>query len=60
MEAAMMPNDVYGCDLDERMLEQEAVWRDRVLPELEWDESEEWLVVDQLLGGSRTRTVEHA
>ncbi len=56
----MMPNDVYGCDLDERMLEQEAVWRDRVLPELEWDESEEWLVVDQLLGGSRTRTVEHA
>ena len=44
---------VNSRDLDELVLAQEAVLRERVLPELEWDESEESLLVEEVLGGSR-------
>ena len=49
----MMLDDVYGSDLDEILLRQEAQWRDRTPPELEWDESEALLVVDEMLGAAR-------
>jgi len=48
----MMVDDVYDSEVDERMLAQEVVWQDRVLPELEWDETDELRVVEQLLGRS--------
>ena len=48
-------NGVRVTDLDELILAQEAVLRERVLPELDWDESEASLVVDELMGGSRIR-----
>jgi len=50
MGVAMMLDVVYAGDVDERFLKQEGVWRERLLPELEWDESEESRVVAELLG----------
>jgi hypothetical protein len=52
MEVAMVLDDVYAGDVDERFLKQEAVWGERLLPELEWDETEETRVVAELLGSS--------
>ena len=51
----MMLDDVYGSELDEILARQEAVWRDREPPELEWDESEASLAVEEVLGGSQGR-----
>jgi len=48
----MMLDGVYAGDVDERFLKQEGVWRERLLPELEWDESEESRVVAELVGRS--------
>ena len=48
----MMLDDVYAGDVDERFLKQEAVWRERLLPELEWDETEESRIAAELLGRS--------
>jgi hypothetical protein len=48
----MMVDDVSDSEADESMLAEEAVWQDRVLPELEWDETDELRVVEQLLGRS--------
>jgi hypothetical protein len=56
----MMLDDVYGSDLDEALRQHEAAWRERVLPELEWDESEDSLVVEELLSGSQMRSHEYA
>ena len=50
----MMLDDVYGSDLDEILMRQEAQWQDRTPPELEWDESEATLVVDEMLGAARS------
>ena len=52
----MMLDDVFGSDVDEALQKQEAAWRERVLPELEWDESEDSLVVEELLGGPQMRS----
>jgi hypothetical protein len=56
----MMLDDVYGSDVDEALQMQEAAWRERVLPELEWDEAEDLLAVEQLLGGLQMRSHDYA
>jgi len=48
----MMLDGVYADDVDESFLEQEAIWGERLLPELEWDETEETRVVAELLDSS--------
>ena len=48
----MMVDDVSHREASERVLIHEAVWEDRVLPEQEWDETDELEVVEQLLGRS--------
>ena len=55
----MMLDDVYGTD-KELTLRQEAEWRDGVLPELEWDESEESLMVEEVLRRSQPRSHQYA
>lgn len=60
MEVAMMLDYVYGTDTEELSLRQEAEWRDRVLPELEWDESEESLMVEEVLRRSQPRSHQYA
>ena len=37
--------------LNEMLQKQEEVCRDRIPPELEWDESEASLVIEDMLGG---------
>jgi hypothetical protein len=49
----MMLEDVHDSDFDVVPPEQEAAWRDREPPELEWDESEASMAVEDLLGRSR-------
>ncbi len=49
----MMLDDVYGSEQDEILARQEAVWRDREPPELEWDESEASLAIEDVLGRSQ-------
>jgi len=49
---AMIVNDLYDSDVAERVMKQEAVLRERLLPELEWDETEDARVVEELLGRS--------
>jgi hypothetical protein len=49
----MKLDDVHDDDFDEIPPEQEAVWRDREPPELEWDECDASLAVDDLLGRSQ-------
>ena len=56
----MILDDVYGSDVDEAFQKQEAALRERVLPELEWDESEDSLVVEELLGGPQMRSHDYA
>ena len=56
----MMLNNVNDSRLDEILLKQEQVWRDRTPPELEWDESEESLVVEDMLGGSHRNSHDHS
>jgi hypothetical protein len=48
-EADMKLDDVYGRDMDRLPHEQEAAWRDKVPPELEWDESEVTALVDEII-----------
>ena len=45
-------NDMVGRDIDDAFLSNEAHWLDRMLPELEWDESEAALLVEDIVGGS--------
>jgi hypothetical protein len=47
----MILDDVYGSDKDRFPLEQEAVWRDKMPPELEWDECEVTALVDEIVCG---------
>jgi hypothetical protein len=56
----MISNGVRVTDLDELILAQEAVLRERVLPELEWDENEASRLVDEVLGRPRERGYELA
>ena len=48
----MMLDDMYGSDFDGIPPEQEAAWRDREPPELEWDEGDASMTVDDVLGRS--------
>ena len=52
-EVTMVLDEAYDSDLDEASLEQDAVWFDRVPPELEWDESDISTVVADLISASR-------
>jgi hypothetical protein len=52
-ETAMMLDDVYYGDFDEVPPGQDAEWRDREPPELEWDESDASMAVDDLVRKSR-------
>jgi len=49
----MVLDEVNDSDLDEASLEQDAVWLERVPPELEWDESDISSAVSDLVGASR-------
>ncbi|HKA43626.1 MAG TPA: hypothetical protein VKF40_16725 [Burkholderiales bacterium] len=49
----MTVRGVRVADLEELVLTQEALLRERVLPELEWDESEASLLVEEVVGESR-------
>ena len=53
----MMLDDPYGSDVNERILKQDAVWRERLLPELEWDETEDSRLLEELLNSSDVRRV---
>jgi hypothetical protein len=55
MEAVMVLNDAVRRDVEDAFFSNEAHWLDRMLPELEWDESEEALVVEDIVGGSQMR-----
>jgi hypothetical protein len=50
-EVTMVLDEAYDSDLNEASLEQDAVWLDRVPPELEWDESDISTAVADLVGG---------
>jgi hypothetical protein len=54
MEAAMMLDDVHSSDVEERIRKHEAVWSERLLPELEWDETEDLRAIEELLGRSNS------
>lgn len=41
-------DDAYGSDSNRFPLEQKAHWRDKLPPELEWDESEVTALVDEI------------
>lgn len=41
-------DDVYGSDSNRFPREQKANWRDKLMPELEWDESEVTALVDEI------------
>jgi len=56
----MMLNNGNDRRLDEILLKQEEVWRDRTPPELEWDESEESLLVEDMLGGGRRHSHDYS
>jgi hypothetical protein len=56
----MMLDDVYGSDVEEAFQKQDAARWERVLPELEWDEGEDSLVVEELLGGPQMRSHDQA
>jgi len=49
----MKLDDVREDDFDESPPEQNATWQDCEPPELEWDENDESMAVDDLLGASR-------
>ena len=51
----MRLDETYDGSLDQYILQQEAVWRERLLPELEWDEAEDSSVIEELLGSSGVR-----
>jgi hypothetical protein len=52
MEVTMIRNDMYDSDAGESVMTQEAALHERLLPELEWDETEDARVVEELLGRS--------
>jgi len=47
----MMLDEVYGDDADPRIRNGEAALRAYLLPELEWNQTEDSRVVEELLGG---------
>lgn len=44
-------DDVFGTEVEDSLRGNEAHWLERMPPELEWDESEEALVVEGIVGG---------
>ena len=56
----MKHDDAYDGDFDEIPPEQEAVWRDREPPELEWDESDTSLAVEDLIGRSQRHSRDYS
>lgn len=44
-------DDVFGPEVEDALHRNEARWLERTPPELEWDESEEALVVEGIVGG---------
>ena len=44
-------DDVFGTEVEDALHRNEARWLDRTPPELEWDESEEALVGEGIVGG---------
>jgi len=55
MEATMILDDTVSWDVEHASLRDEALWLERVPPELEWDESEAALLVGDIVGGSGMR-----
>ena len=55
----MMIENLHEDDFDE-IPGQEAAWLDREPPELEWDEGDESMAVDELLGGSQRYSRDYA
>ena len=49
-------DEAYDSDLDEANLEQDALWFERVPPEVECDESDVLTAVADLVGASRMRS----
>jgi hypothetical protein len=47
----MMLDEIYGDDVDERIRNGEAALRERLLPEVEWNQADDSRVVEELLGG---------
>ena len=52
----MVSDDTVGRDVEHDFLSNEAHWLERMLPELEWDESEAALLVEDIVGGSQMRS----
>jgi hypothetical protein len=50
-EVTMVLDEACDSDLDAASLEQDAMWFERVPPELEWDESDVSTAVADLVGG---------
>lgn len=46
----MSPEERYDSEAEDAGLEHDAMWRERVLPEWDWDESEVSMVVAGLVG----------
>jgi hypothetical protein len=53
MEANMIATDPARGRVDDALLTSELRWLDRILPEEEWDASEEALLVEDVVGRSR-------
>jgi len=51
----MILDDTVSWDVEHASLRDEALWLERVPPELEWDESEAALLVGDIVGGSGMR-----
>ena len=51
----MVLDNAVGREVEDVLLKNEALWLDRVPPELEWDESDLALVVRDLVGRSQVR-----
>jgi len=51
----MVLDDTVRTDVEEAILSNEAHWLERMLPELEWNESEAALLVEDIVGGSQMR-----
>jgi hypothetical protein len=55
MEVTMALDDMLGADAADALTKDEAHWLDRVPPELEWDESEEACLVEDLVAWHHMR-----
>lgn len=51
----MVLDNTVGGHVEDAFFSNEAPWLERMLPELEWDESEEALLVENIVGGYQMR-----